>query len=114
MLPPTALVDLLAWDKRHHDRVTESFAAMHVEMQSVQVVPIHRLPDRRIRGGFDTTYTWSYDTTGLLLAGVITRDADVELVDDAIAGDRLARLEHYCRAFFGGGFEPSSNLRANG
>lgn len=111
VLPPTALVDLLAWDEHHHDRVTESFAVVDVDMQSAQVVPIHRLPDGRRRGGFDTTYTWSYDT-GLLRVGVIAGDAGAELVDESIEGDRLARLERYCQAFFGGGFEPSAQQRA--
>lgn len=111
VLPPTALVDLLAWDDHHHDRVTESFAAAEVEMKSAPVVPIHPLPDGRTRGGFDTTYTWPYETS-LLRPAVITRDAGAELVDESITGDRLARLERYCQAFFGGGFDSSAEQRA--
>lgn len=111
VLSATALIDLLAWDNDHHDRVTESFAAAKVEMRSAQVVPIHPLPDGRTRGGFDTTYTWPYDTT-LLRPAVITRDSGAELVDAAIADDRLIRLERYCRAFFGEGFESSGEQQA--
>jgi Domain of unknown function (DUF3883) len=111
VLPPTALVDLLAWDEHHHDRVTESFTETGVDMKSAQVVPIHRLPDGRTRGGFDVTFTWLYETD-LLRPELVARDAAVELVDTAIAGDRLARLERYCRAFFGGGFVPSAKSRA--
>ena len=111
VLPAPALVDLLAWDDHHHDRVTESFAAVEVDMESAQVVPIHRLPDGRTRGGFDKAFTWPYET-GLLRASLITRDAGVELVDESIADDRLIRLERYCQAFFGGGFEPSAEDRA--
>lgn len=111
VLPPTALVDLLAWDEHHHDRVTESFTEAGVDMKSAQVVPIHRMPEGRTRGGFDVTFTWPYETD-LLRPEVIARDAAVELVDSAIAGDRLVRLERYCRAFFGGGFVPSAESRA--
>lgn len=110
VLPPTALVDLLAWDERHHERVTQSFSAADVDMESAQVVPIHALPDGRTRGGFDTTFTWLYDA-GLLRPEVITRDAGVELVDSSIAGERLGRLERYCEAFFGSGFVPDADER---
>lgn len=111
VLPPTALVDLLAWDEHHHERVTQSFTAADVDMESAQVVPIHGLPNGCTRGGFNTTFTWLYDI-GLLRPGVITRDAGVELVDSSIAGDRLVRLERYCEAFFGSGFEPAAEARA--
>lgn len=111
VLPPTALVDLLAWDERHHDRVTESFAEKDIDMKSAEVVPIHRLPDGRTRGGFDATFTWLYETD-LLGPDLISRDAEAELVDSAIEGDRLDRLERYCQAFFGGGFTPSTESRA--
>ena len=111
VLPPTALVDLLAWDEHHHECVTHSFSSADVDMETAPVVPIHRLPDGRTRGGFDTTFTWLYDA-GLLRPGMITRDSGVELVDSSIAGDRLARLERYCEAFFGGGFEPPAEQRA--
>jgi hypothetical protein len=111
VLSPTALVDLLAWDENHHDRVTQSFTETGVDMKSAPVIPIHRLPDGRTRGGFDATFTWLYETD-LLRPEVIARDAAAELVDGVIAGDRLARLDRYCRAFFGGGFVPSAETRA--
>jgi len=112
VLPPTALVDLLAFDDHHHDRVTDGFAAAQVDMESAQVIPIHRLPDGRTRGGFDKTFTWPYET-GLLRPSLITRDAGVELVDESIADERLVRLERYCQAFFDGGFEPTAEDRAD-
>lgn len=105
VLPPTALVDLLAWDGVHHDRVTQTFADAGVDMHSARVVPIHRLPDGRARGGFDTAYTWPYDAS-LLRPGLLARDLQLELVDRSITDERLDRLAAYCQAFFGSGFEP--------
>ncbi len=111
VLPSTALADLLAWDPHHHDRVTESFVQRGIEMKSAQVVPIQRLPDGRTRGGFESTFVWPYDVD-FLRPELMARDAGVEIVADAIAGARLARLERYCAAFFGTGFTPSAASRA--
>lgn len=111
VLPPTALVDLVAWQSHHHDRVTVSFAAAGVEMRSAQLFPIHALPDARTRGGFDATYSWPY-VASLVDADRLARDARAELIADSITGERLARLERYCQAFFGGGFRPPADTRA--
>ena len=112
VLPPTTLVDLVAWDNNHHDRVTASFAAADVEMRSARLVPIHALPDARTRGGFDATYSWPF-AASLVDAPRLARDARAELIADSITGERLARLERYCQAFFGGGFRPGTETRAD-
>lgn len=111
ILPPTALVDLVAWQSNHHDRVTASFAATGVEMRTAQLFPIQPLPDSRKRGGFDATYSWPFRVS-LLNANRLARDAHAELIADSITGTRLGRLESYCQAFFGGGFRPPPETRA--
>jgi hypothetical protein len=110
VLPPTALVDLVAWDSAHHDRVTSSFEQAGVEMKSAPLVPIQPLADGRNRGGFDTVYSWLFKTA-LIDAERLARDAEAELVAASITGDRLGRLERYCQAFFNTGFVPSAKTR---
>ncbi|MEJ7656581.1 MAG: ATP-binding protein [Thermoleophilaceae bacterium] len=113
VLPKTALADLVAWDARHHDRVTQGFADAGVEMEDLEVVPIEPLPDGRRRGAFKTTYRWPYQELTLLDHERLARDARAELVSSAITGHRLERLESYCRSFFHVGFAPSASLRAD-
>ncbi len=115
VLPDVALVDLLAWDAHHFDRVTVSFeAALDGEDPSeVEVVPIEPLPDGRRRGALKNTYRWDDEDLSLLDRRRLARDAGAEVISDAIEGARLVRLDVYRRSFFhDSGFDPSSELRA--
>ena len=114
VLPEVALVDLLAWDVNHFDRVTESFetALGDVEPTELEVVPTEPLPDGRRRGALTSTYRWDGEELSLLDRARLARDAGAELVSDAIDGPRLDRLDAYCRSFFHIGLDPGSELRA--
>lgn len=80
-------------------------------MKSAQLVPIQTLPGGRSRGGFDAIYSWPFEVS-LIDAERLARDARAELVAPSITAERLGRLERYCRAFFGSGFDPSPETRA--
>jgi hypothetical protein len=115
VLPEVALVDLLAWDVHHFDRVTESFQAElgDAEPEELEVVPIESLPDGRRRGALKHTYRWDGEELSLLDRTRLARDAGAQLVSAAIEGARLDRLDAYCQSFFDGiGLHPDAELRA--
>jgi hypothetical protein len=112
VLSEVALVDLVAWDEQHYDRVTQSFADAQTEMEHVEVVPIEPLADGRRRAAFSRTYIWPYSGLTILNQARLARDAGAELVSAAIADQRLERLESYCRNFFEIGFQPGAASRA--
>src|SRR5262249_33638742 len=112
VLSEVSLVDLVAWDEHHYDRVTQSFADAQTEMEHVEVVPIEPLTDGQRRAPFSSTYVWPYPGLTLLDQTRLARDAGAELVSAAITGQRLERLESYCRNFFAIGFQPNADSRA--
>ena len=113
VLPQVALVDLLAWEVRHHARVTQSYADAGTNLEDLQVVPIEPLSDGRRRSASNTTYVWRYPELTLMDQERLARDAGAELVSSAIIDQRLERLESFCRSFFHVAFQPAAELRAD-
>lgn len=103
-LPPPAVVDMLAWDQRHHERVTASFDEADVDMTTAEVVPIRPLRNGRDRAAFENTYVWRHECS-VLTADALAIDAQAEIVDSALGRARIDRLERYCKAFFHTGFD---------
>src|SRR3954454_19789980 len=111
-LTEPALVDLVAWDVAHRDRLTRAFDGHGVELRSAELVPIAPLPDGRTRGGFDRVHRWLPANTSVINTPRLVEDAGAQIVSGSLGAERIGRVDTFCREFFSRGLDPTPQALA--
>lgn len=106
-LTEPALVDLVAWDVAHRDRITRAFDSRGVQLRSAELVPIDPLPDGRSRCGFDRVYRWLPANMPVINAPRLVKDAGAHIASESLGAERIARADTFSREFFFRGLDPA-------
>lgn len=104
-LPPITIADLLSWRAPEHDRLLKAFEGEGADLSVAAVLPL-RSPGQRW-GDFRSTRAWDGEGRRVFTASSLVRSRTIQLLDEAISGDRLERLNAIVRLVVGGDLEPS-------
>lgn len=92
VLPPSSVVDLFAWTRRH-DLVQDAFSAEHASLGAAEVIPLVELPEGPRTGSLASTFTWAHPAARLVTARRVAASARAHLVLDELDDERVGRLQ---------------------
>lgn len=112
-IPRTAVLDLLAWDRVHHERLVTAFKTVGLDITTADIVPILALPDGTEWGSIDSLYRWNSERLRCLTANMLVRGARAQILASG-SGDRRSESFHeFCTIFFSSGIDPSADTIAD-
>ena len=111
-VPPTAIVDLLAWEEPHAQSVEATFEKLGLTVSEAKVIPVVAVAESDTRAGLEDVFHWRDEGLSVLSVERLAEAADAHLLSESISGERVERLEAFSAAILGVGLEPTEDTRA--
>lgn len=105
-----ALVDLICWEKER-SHLEAAFAAHGSNLVEHPLLPL--LPDGRVFGSLNTTYTWARDYLNFLTSDLLGEIVEVDILVDRLDEDRADRLQTFAEGVVTDGLVPDASTIAD-